>query len=119
SRLCQNHKYRFHADRTKGNMRSGKADGHQQVIYLCFFRDDGAIGNRKRWETSYFYITLILNHTIDYQSVTIVRIHRISGITNIIRNDFSALTMMLRHDHITDHSPGFADIQLWRPMLIF
>src|SRR5690606_39259056 len=43
---------------------------------------------------------------------------RIGGVTNIIGNDFSTLAMMLRHDHVADHSSGFTDIQLWCPMVV-
>ena len=64
-------------------------------------------------------IDLLAQHrTTDDEALAIMRIHGISCHTYRILGNRSSLTMCLSHDFFANHSSGFADIHLGRPISI-
>ena len=93
-------------------MRSGKTNRYQKIPDFFPTGNYAAIGNRIRFETTDFDISLILYKAIDNVSVTIMRIHSISSPTNAIVTCLLSDTMLLSHHHFSKHSARLTNIQL-------
>ena len=110
--FAQHHEDGFHADGSVGDVRGRETDRYEHIGGLVGFWGDGAVGDVVGPGDGYFYVAFVLDHTVDYVSAAVVRVHGVGSPADGIVGRFVLLAVVLCHNHAPYHSAAFAYVEL-------
>ena len=99
-------------------MRCSEADGDEQIGALGFARNNRAIGDGIGRKPTHLHISLVEDAAPFGVALHIVRVHGVGGHADTVSHSLPALAVMLRHDHVGNHPPGFPHINLVGPATV-
>ena len=99
-------------------MTGGETDRNQQVCRLALLRQQDAIRNLVR-RHGHFHIAFVLRIPfLSHVALNVVRIAVVGSHSDDIAFHELGLNVLLSHHEIARHAPGFADVELVRPVVV-
>ena len=100
-------------------MRSGEADGNQQVLDLLLLWQQGPVADQVGSARGYFNVSLVLHESFRrHIPLAVMGIHGVGAHADRVSGHDQPAAVVFSYHIFADQAAGFPDVELMRPVAV-